>query len=515
MSFLPSTHQAAIIHFVRNSRGNAVVNAVAGSGKSTLLRQICEAVSAEPNLTVGTFAFNNEAKASLVGKLRHLPAVTVQTTYALGLGAVSAASYPARVKVDADKYRTLAKPHLAEFARGHWGQAQFSPALRAALADGGSQALYAATFKLCDLARLDLLAAPTDAELTGLSDLHELDYPAAIQPLLFDLVRELIAHGLTETTWIDFTDMVSLPGLLGLAPKQFDLVLVDECQDLNRAQLALMRSAVKPGGRSIFVGDPQQAIYGFAGADANSFQAIIDQTEATVFPLSVCYRCPTAVVAKAQTLCPLIEAAPSAAAGVLADVPAENFATMVETGDMVLCRVNAPLLGMAFELIARGIKAVVRGRDIGKGLQKVVTEAASLLCGRDFTEHFGQALNEWREHNYIRAARKGGSEEQIAARRDRLDDQANCVLAVYGRVAHPTSAAAVNSAIESLFACTDPAVTLSSIHRAKGLEAPRVFIAQPEKLECPRATSAWQLTQESNLFYVAVTRAQSALFMLR
>jgi len=54
-----------------------------------------------------------------------------------------------------------------------------------------------------------------------------------------------------------------------------------------------------------------------------------------------------------------------------------------------------------------------------------------------------------------------------------------------------------------------PGILLSSIHRAKGLEASHVFFLMPEGAECPHpmAKSAWQVEQEWNLRYVAVTRA--------
>jgi superfamily I DNA/RNA helicase len=48
---------------------------------------------------------------------------------------------------------------------------------------------------------------------------------------------------------------------------------------------------------------------------------------------------------------------------------------------------------------------------------------------------------------------------------------------------------------------------LSSVHRAKGLEAKRVFILRPDLMPHPKAKSAWEKGQEANLEYVAITRA--------
>jgi superfamily I DNA/RNA helicase len=52
---------------------------------------------------------------------------------------------------------------------------------------------------------------------------------------------------------------------------------------------------------------------------------------------------------------------------------------------------------------------------------------------------------------------------------------------------------------------------LSSIHRAKGLEAKRVFILRSDLLPHPMAKSEWAKGQEKNLSYVAKTRAIETL----
>jgi superfamily I DNA/RNA helicase len=53
-------------------------------------------------------------------------------------------------------------------------------------------------------------------------------------------------------------------------------------------------------------------------------------------------------------------------------------------------------------------------------------------------------------------------------------------------------------------------IILSTIHKSKGLEADRVFIARPDKLPL-KVKKAWQAKQEKNLEYVAITRAKNEL----
>ena len=68
--------------------------------------------------------------------------------------------------------------------------------------------------------------------------------------------------------------------------------------------------------------------------------------------------------------------------------------------------------------------------------------------------------------------------------------------------------------LQGLFADESAAVWLSSIHKAKGLESDRVFILRPDRIELKHKNMrGWQIEQERNLHYVALTRAKShALF---
>jgi len=66
---------------------------------------------------------------------------------------------------------------------------------------------------------------------------------------------------------IDFADMIFLPVALKLIRPWFDMVVVDEAQDMTSAQLEIAVGACKRGGRVVIVGDDRQAIYGFRGAD--------------------------------------------------------------------------------------------------------------------------------------------------------------------------------------------------------------------------------------------------------
>jgi superfamily I DNA/RNA helicase len=69
--------------------------------------------------------------------------------------------------------------------------------------------------------------------------------------------------------------------------------MLDEAQDLNNCQTELAIALAGKTGRILGVGDPFQSVFGFAGADHNSYVNFRDRLKATELPLSICYRCPT------------------------------------------------------------------------------------------------------------------------------------------------------------------------------------------------------------------------------
>ena len=68
--------------------------------------------------------------------------------------------------------------------------------------------------------------------------------------------------------------------------------------------------------------------------------------------------------------------------------------------------------------------------------------------------------------------------------------------------------------IEDLFAVEDPAVSLSTIHRAKGLEADRVYVLRRDLMPHPMAKTDEARKQEANLEYVCYTRAKHELVLI-
>lgn len=488
-SFSPNQYQIAILDWIRDGRGHAFVEAVAGSGKSSTLVMASEAISGS-----GIFlAFNRHIADELGAKLSHLP-VEVRTIHSLGFAAVR--NRGRRVKVVSGKYRNILK------ALRDMPPRTPSADEIAAIEQHG----WPYCDRLVDLVRSSLVDPSDRKAVQAVIDHHALDIHPTLHDLAIDLAREACQRGVAQADYaIDYTDMIWLPSVLRLTSQTYAWVMVDEAQDLSPAQLDVVSRAVAPGGRVLAVGDRRQSIMGFAGADSESVNKIVERFDAKILPLSVCYRCPTSHLDLARGLCPQIEARPDAPAGEVLTWDREGVTANVREGDLVICRRTAPLLKLAYECIAAGISAAVKGRDIGVGLTKLVV-AIGKRCSWD---GFCEGVDRWLDGEVEALAKRGGDND---SRIEALNDRAECLLTIY-TAAKPVDAAAMVRAIDALFNTERPSVVCSTVHRAKGLENGRVIVLDYGRIQLP-AKRDWQRSQEENLEYVALTRAKQTLVLV-
>jgi DNA helicase-2/ATP-dependent DNA helicase PcrA len=365
--------------------------------------------------------------------------------------------------------------------------------------------------KLVNFARMTLVDAKSH-EALHLMCLHfdiEINYPS----FLFPAVSVILQQGQEQARSrkiIDFTDMLYLPVVWNLPLPKFDFVLCDEVQDLSACQLALVKKMVSPTGRFLGVGDRSQSIFGFAGAAADSFDNIKSGMNAAELPLSICYRCPSSHIALAQMIVPQIQARPGAPEGEVVHLkPADDLSKLVRGGDLIICRLTAPLITECIRLIKNQIAAKVRGRNIGEGLVNLLKRIAKV---EDFAySNVVRHLQEYKARQIEFLRQEEADESAIES----LSDRVECLQVCAESYLNAKSIDELAKEIEGLFDDSRPAVWLSTVHRAKGLEADRVFILKPEKLPLRwKNQQDWQLDQEYNALYVALTRAKQALFIV-
>lgn len=372
--------------------------------------------------------------------------------------------------------------------------------------------------------KLNIEGTDWDTDLEELSADNDLELNGNAQRI-FKLVPKIlnrcidVRHG-----EIDFEDMYWLSIALDLPVPKYDLLLVDEAQDLNRCQQQL---ALKAGRRLILCGDPKQAIYAFAGADSRSMPRMSEILSATdrgceTLPLTVTRRCGKAIVDEARKIVKDFEAHESNGPGKVghyrfegdykSDLPDNEmksrmgYSCHVSDGDMVICRTNAPLVSQCFRFLKEGRKANIQGKDIGTGLIKLIDRMKCVTVVELFAK-----LDDWyHAESRKESAKRNPNEARLIA----LSDKFECLKCF---CEDRTTVAEVKQRIETIF--TDESqggVLFSSGHKAKGLEAKRVFILKIKGGEIPHPMAKTEAAreQEMNLYYVMITRAIEELYFV-
>lgn len=490
MSFTPSHYQEAIFRFVSEGRGDGMVNAVAGAGKSTTLVESAKIIFGD-----GVFcAFNRHIVESLQSKLYGTP-MRAKTIHAIGMAALGKA-LNGKAEIDEGKYFKLARAHVNNY-RADFGR------------DVDTFTIVKTVKRLAELAMLTLTPPDDIALMCKLAQKYGLDFTPAIHKAAATVIGDGVKMA-EFASIISFSDQLYLPHVWQLQPPRVGWVFVDEAQDLNAAQLELVMKLRAQGGRMLMVGDPYQAIQGFAGADDQSFWNIKETTGATEMPLSICYRCPASHLELARQIVPQIEAAPNATAGEIEYHGAEKLGDLVREGDLVLGRMNAPIIAECIKLIEHQIPARVRGRDVGNDLADLARQVARKAP--DYRNDFLRVLadHEIQVRDFL--VKTDASESAVEA----LADKCRALRACYAGCPDARGADDLGRFIESLFSDERASVWLSTVHRSKGLENGRVFIYDPGRLGQRRdKQQAWEYQQELNLKYVALTRSKSYLGFLQ
>lgn len=491
-----SKQQEAIYSQIKNGRGHLLVIARAGTGKTHTAVQCTKLLDRRANVLMT--AFNKHIAKELQERVGS--GTTVSTLHSLGLSAINDHLSPRRVLVDEHKAENL----LSGLLEDEWRD---------------DKDLFFTILSLAKLCKGYLSDGNDTEELEVFADRHGLTLVSGDssdnaatelrRKTINRLVPALLKASRNCTHVVDYDDMIWLPVVLDLPLRQFDFVFCDETQDLCRAQhILVIRSCLR--GRIIAIGDDRQGCYLFRGASARSMEEFRDLLEntgevVTTLPLTITRRCGKRIVELAQKIVPDFEASEKAPLGKVMTMSDDFALSVMEAGDMVVCRVNAPLVEVCYGLLRKGTKAVIRGRDIGKGLISLI----SRLNASDINELLLK-LETFQRNELSRLTAQGKKESAKQAASDKCDTlRALCVGC--------QDVIELKARIEEVFAEYDnggkpkKAVVCSSIHRGKGNESDRVFIIEPRLLLHPSAKSEDERLQELNLAYIAATRAKGCL----
>lgn len=480
--------QLAVLHAVITTQDNLVVESTAGSGKSTVLRTIARVLPRRR--PIGVFAFN----ASIASEINQtLPDdVLCSTLHAHGRSVLEAHS-ARRLELAPFKRRNIAQAYLTELGL------KDAKVLRA----------------LTRLLELTLTHLTTPDGLVDVATEHELSFPPN-----FDIVtairtvqdRSLAAF--QERGQIDYTDMLYLPIKLGYGAGSLGTLLIDEAQDFTRLQHRLVKHLAGPSGRVILVGDSEQAIYGFSGADVLGLERAEVLFRARRLRLTVTFRCPASHVRLAQRFSQHIQARDGAPDGEVLTTTDDALPTLTRPGDLIVCRTNGPMVQLALRLAETGQAVKILGRELDKELGAHLEATFKAPFGPD---DVAPLLTARGEALLLAHARKGLTGKQLRRAVERDADQLACCAALAVRAAltaqadgRAARAEDVRRLVSALLQGNDQtAVRLCTVHKAKGMEARRVVILHPESLALGGADER----EERAVCFVAYTRAKDTLIL--
>lgn len=480
MTFKPTPEQEAIVTAAVQSDRNLVIEALAGAAKTTTLTLISAALPSTPILAI---AFNKRIAEEM--KRRLTPNAVSKTLNSVGHSAWAQQLGRTRLVVDTDKtynnFRAIVdslrdRRSFVEAAALVEQQGDILKAVRQAKNQGWVPNGYFPGSKTL-----------VDDEEFFSSIEHEFDEDVNVE-----VVKALVIEGIKQAYQglIDFDDQIYMPTLFGGRWPQFPLVLIDEAQDLSNINHAMLERLVTK--RLIAVGDPYQAIYGFRGATANSMDILTRRYSMERLTLSVSFRCPRKVIERARSRAPHMQWADWAIDGEVN--PLTNWsAESIPDGAAIICRLNAPLLHMALELLKarRGVEMV--GMDLGPQLVRALKKLGDPSMPQN--EVFDK-IEAWKQERLKKGKRAAS-----------ITDRADClrVFAEFG----DTLAAAIAYA-EHIFASKGP-IQLLSGHKSKGLEWDVVYHLDPHLIPSKFAVTDEDKTQEANVRYVIETRPKKVL----
>lgn len=473
--FNPSTYQQNYFDLVKEDTTNIFINAVAGSGKTTTAIQTIPYIP-DKYKKVLFCAFNKHIETAMTKKLPE--SINARTFHSLGFEIIRNSIF-GRVKVDNRKIHKILQDYYIYEDYGFF---------------------YGTVKQIISLLK-NYAVKPDQENIDSLVSSYGINLNGNYNQIV-NMVQTVLNISDQDKNTIDFDDMVYMPIKFNMVcSNKYDFIIIDESQDLNNSRILLVEKLLNNPGRLIAVGDINQAIYGFSGANSNAVNDIIDRFNCRLLPLPITYRCAKSIVRLINDLFPEIDfqAYKNSSEGkVNLEHKYDSMINNANNEDMILCRTNAPLVKPCFELIRQGKKANIVGRDIGVGLLNLISKM-NVNNLNDLNIELSDHLD--RESEKLFNAKKFA---QLQTLEDKIET-------IYTLIDESDDYQDLLNKIENIFKDDVTGIMLSSIHKAKGLESDTVYIIKPELMPHPMATKhgiEWMIDQEYNIKYVAYTRAK-------
>jgi len=463
-----SIYQQHILHAFENQNSHLLIEAVAGAGKTTTLLQILSNNATSKYKRILLCAFNKKIQEELSERahciIQNSPSrIDIKTIHS-----VCYSLFSKKPKINTNKHIDILLAY-----------------------DSESKLSYSQISLLADVYNMSLLTLQDDFDKVIAEYFSDEEIPSGYHIYLNHL-KQVAPH---KTNEITYTEMLYFPYIKN-KKTEYDLILIDEAQDLSPLQQKIIfQNLSHDNTRYVIVGDSRQAIYAFAGADKTAFEKYRNIQNITELQLPLCYRCPQSHIELAQQYNPIIQ-------------PHKNEKGIIETLDhsftpeensLIICRNNAPLVKLYFQLIKRGVKCKFIG-DIYKSLFALLYQIQELP---DFKiENFPEFAQKF----YEEKSKKMKKEEN----KQLLYDKIQVLITIYQNKQIKTIKDLFKTVKQFFTEQNDEnnKILLMTIHKAKGLESDNVYFYQPHLVKKD------ENEQEKNLYYIALTRSKNKLFFI-
>jgi superfamily I DNA/RNA helicase len=356
---------------------------------------------------------------------------------------------------------------------------------------------------------------------------------------------------------------------------KYDVVLADEVQDFNFVQKEMLKKLSEKGASIMAVGDPNQAIYRFRGAEASSFNDIVDTLKTDhekihgesdiVQSMPSNYRSRQAIVdyvnknTKVNNLIRGLKykdredyhgdvTTNQTVVNMLDQIQASYQGGKLDKTTAVLARTNEPLAAVALGLLNRKVPFAAIGKDfvydIKKEIESIVddlglsdeTSVHDLVKDEnpegipDIDEEFGYMGTDALSNYYKEQLKKFGHIPSKQKHLKELRKNVDVIKSIFQTAIESDpniyDVKDVFKWLSSVFANNTVKVEdltkedekrkviLSSVHKSKGFEFKRVYLVDIENFPSKLSTRDEDLEQEENAKYVAMTRAEEELHVL-
>ena len=413
-----------------------------------------------------------------------------------------------------------------------------------------------------DLERTELIKALLDISARQakklLADISRSKRTAQLASDEVAAALEVYQPELVRRGWVDFDDLITLtvrllnnhPDLAAYYRERYAWISVDEFQDIDEQQYRMVRLLTSDNAHILAIGDPNQAIYGFRGADPKSFQRFRDDHPSVqTVTLRRNYRSSGTIV---KASAGVIEAGEPGAADGLEFVRAmeeritiHRAASDKAEAEFIVHTIEQMIGGHSFFSLDTGRSQDGRSAALSFAdfaiLYRTEAQAAPIL------EAFERSGMPFKQHNHALLIEEPAAQAIL----HRVDPVAKSTAAVelkaaaasVMRDAEDEEIPGLEATLQQLLAlaqscedrldwfvdavplateadCFDPRadrVSLLTLHAAKGLEFPVVFMIGMEDGILPltfgKSLKNTDLAEERRLAYVGMTRAMDRLFL--